>query len=164
MNQIINLRNEIESRYNLIQLIEEKTKDALNQLPEGRIKIKKRDQDTNYYLVVGDNKEKWLKKDNKELIESLIQKNYLQKVNRAAEKEIEKLDETQQNAVVMFVRFLLSQGANGGGGIHEVANDDSLAREKVRGKAKMRELGGFEKGFYIAPDFDEPLDDFAEYM
>ena len=91
MNQIINLRNEIESRYNLIQLIEEKTKDALNQLPEGRIKIKKRDQDTNYYLVVGDNKEKWLKKDNKELIESLIQKNYLQKVNRAAEKEIEKL-------------------------------------------------------------------------
>ena len=80
------------------------------------------------------------------------------------EKEIEKLDETQQNAVVMFVRFLLSQGANGGGGIHEVANDDSLAREKVRGKAKMRELCGFEKGFYIAPDFDEPLDDFAGYM
>ena len=80
------------------------------------------------------------------------------------EKEIEKLDETQQNAVVMFVRFLLSPGANGDGGIHEVANDDSLAREKVRGKAKMRKLGGFEKGFYIAPDFDEPLDDFAEYM
>ena len=82
----------------------------------------------------------------------------------ALEKEMEKLDETQQNAVVMFVRFLLSQGANGGGGIYEVANDDPQALEKVHGKGKMRELGGFEKGFYIAPDFDEPLDDFAEYM
>ena len=80
------------------------------------------------------------------------------------EKEIEKLDESQQNAVVMFVRFLLSQGTNGGGGVQEAENKDSLALEKVCGKAKMRKLGGFEKGFYIAPDFDEPLDDFAEYM
>ena len=35
------------------------------------------------------------------------------------EKEIEKLDETQQNTVVLFVRFLLSQNAAvsvGGGG------------------------------------------------
>ena len=80
------------------------------------------------------------------------------------EKEIEQLDEAQQNAVAMFVRFLLSQRANGGGGIQEVANVDSPALEKVRGKAMMRQLGGFEKGFYIAPDFDEPLDDFAEYM
>lgn len=29
---------------------------------------------------------------------------------------------------------------------------------------KPRKLGGYEKGFYMAPDFDEPLDDFAEYM
>lgn len=78
------------------------------------------------------------------------------------EKEIEKLDEAQQNAVVMFVRFLLSQGANGGSGIHEAGNEGSLAFEKVLDKTKMRKLGGFEKGFYIAPDFDEPLDDFAE--
>jgi hypothetical protein len=27
-----------------------------------------------------------------------------------------------------------------------------------------RKLGGYEKGFYIAPDFDEPIEDFAEYM
>ncbi len=82
----------------------------------------------------------------------------------ALEKEIEKLDDAQQNAVVMFVRFLLSQGTNGGGGIQEVVNDDSPVLEKGRDKAMIRKLGGFEKGFYIAPDFDAPLDDFAEYM
>ena len=27
-----------------------------------------------------------------------------------------------------------------------------------------RKLGGFERGFYMAPDFDEPLTEFAEYM
>ena len=30
--------------------------------------------------------------------------------------------------------------------------------------AGKRRLGGFEKGFYMAQDFDEPLEDFAEYM
>ena len=27
-----------------------------------------------------------------------------------------------------------------------------------------RKLGGFEEGFYMAPDFDAPLEEFAEYM
>lgn len=80
------------------------------------------------------------------------------------EKEIEKLDDAQQKAVVMFVRFLLSQGENDDGGIQETANDDSPVLERGGDKAMMRKLGGFEKGFYIAPDFDAPLDDFAEYM
>ncbi|MBR5549312.1 MAG: DUF2281 domain-containing protein, partial [Kiritimatiellae bacterium] len=29
---------------------------------------------------------------------------------------------------------------------------------------KKRKLGGFEDGFRMSPDFDEPLADFAEYM
>ena len=29
---------------------------------------------------------------------------------------------------------------------------------------KKRKLGGFEEGFSMAPDFDEPLADFAEYI
>ena len=32
------------------------------------------------------------------------------------------------------------------------------------GKIAKRRLGGFEKGFYMAPDFDAPLEEFAEYM
>lgn len=27
-----------------------------------------------------------------------------------------------------------------------------------------RKLGGYEKGFYMSPDFDEPLECFKEYM
>jgi hypothetical protein len=31
-------------------------------------------------------------------------------------------------------------------------------------KSAKRKIGGFEKGFYMAPDFDAPLKEFAEYM
>ena len=31
-------------------------------------------------------------------------------------------------------------------------------------KPAKRTLGGFEEGFYMAPDFDAPLEEFAEYM
>ena len=31
-------------------------------------------------------------------------------------------------------------------------------------KSGKRKLGGFEKGFFMAPDFDAPLEEFAEYM
>ncbi len=31
-------------------------------------------------------------------------------------------------------------------------------------KTVKRKLGGFEEGFYMAPDFDAPLEEFAEYM
>ena len=49
----------------------------------------------------------------------------------AIEKEIERLDETQQNTVVLFVRFLLSQKAAAplrllaGGGTSETARGSS---------------------------------------
>lgn len=33
-----------------------------------------------------------------------------------------------------------------------------------RRRAGGRTLGGYEDGFYIAPDFDEPLECFKEYM
>ena len=33
-----------------------------------------------------------------------------------------------------------------------------------RPKPAKRELGGFEEGFYMAQDFDAPLEEFAEYM
>ena len=77
------------------------------------------------------------------------------------EKEIEKLDETQQNTVVLFVRFLLSQkNAGNGNSYFAEIHENSLTRPKI----VDRKLGGYEKGFYIAPDFDEPIEDFAEYM
>ena len=55
------------------------------------------------------------------------------------EKEIERLDETQQNTVVLFVRFLLSQKAAaapiGGGSARPRRYDFS----RVAGRLKLRE-------------------------
>ena len=73
------------------------------------------------------------------------------------EKEIQSLDEAQQNAVVLFVRFLLSQKSADTSVIdnHSVTQSD--------GKVPL--FGAFkDKIKFIAPDFDEPLEDFAEYM
>ena len=77
------------------------------------------------------------------------------------QKEIEKLDESQQDTVVMFVRFLLSQkNASAKSSVFDNKHADGQTQSKIIN----RKLGGFEKGFYIASDFDAPLDDFAEYM
>ena len=67
------------------------------------------------------------------------------------EKEIERLDEAQQNAVVLFVRFLLSQQS---------------CKVSSRHQSKKIPLFGAlkDKIKFIASDFDEPLEDFAEYM
>ena len=36
--------------------------------------------------------------------------------------------------------------------------------QEAANKPLKRKLGGFEEGFYMAPDFDAPLEEFAEYM
>ena len=83
------------------------------------------------------------------------------------EKEFESLNDTQQKAVGYFIRFLLSQNGN--------FADDAESRVEPKPfqmdadsafavKPINRKLGGFEKGYYMAPDFDAPLPDFAEYM
>ena len=82
------------------------------------------------------------------------------------EKEMEELDEAQQNAVVMFVRFLVSQKKDG--------VPSSFSYDKPRGRVSSRAgertkkvplFGALkDKIKFIASDFDEPLSDFAEYM
>ncbi len=82
------------------------------------------------------------------------------------EKEFESLNDTQQKAVGYFIRFLLSQNGN-------LADDAECrvepnpfqvdAEPAFAGKPIDRKLGGFEKGYYMAPDFNAPLPDFAEY-
>ncbi len=82
------------------------------------------------------------------------------------EKEIDSLTDVQKEAVFLFVRFLASQdgeearhtaGHFGVSIIHEALNQNRI-------KNVERRLGGFEQNFYMAPDFDEPLAEFAEYM
>ena len=83
------------------------------------------------------------------------------------EKEYDCLTDSQQRIVGLFIRFLLSQGAEDEGYSKEfngMAYSVAVhASPKVK-KRTERKLGGFEKGFYMAPDFDKPLEDFAEYM
>ena len=82
------------------------------------------------------------------------------------EKEMEELDEAQQNAVVMFIRFLVSQKRSGGGVAGNADKPHWQGRSTSRECAKKIPLFGALKGKmkFIAPDFDEPLSDFAEYM
>ena len=83
------------------------------------------------------------------------------------EKEMEELDEAQQNAVVMFVRFLVSQKK---GGQPPVFSFDNKPRSRVSSRSRERTkkvplFGALkDKINFISSDFDEPLADFAEYM
>ncbi len=70
--------------------------------------------------------------------------------------EIEQLDETQKNAVALFVRFLATQR---GGASSDVPPEE----EPVPGPRKSM-FGALKGKMWISPDFDAPLEDFAEYM
>ena len=67
------------------------------------------------------------------------------------EKEIQGLDEAQQNAVVLFVRFLLSQKTA------DTSIIDNRSDVPLGGKVPL--FGVFKNKIkFIAPDFDEPLE------
>ena len=97
------------------------------------------------------------------------------------EREIKKLDAEQQNSVVMFVRFLLSQKVrfllSQKTSVTPCVDEGVKARVRrgaryIRGgsasqpqTAKIDFFGSLkDKIKFIAPDFDEPIEDFAEYM
>lgn len=77
------------------------------------------------------------------------------------EQEFKSLSRAQQNAVALFVQFLATQKNARIG--NPSADEDAPASPEVP-SGDIRKLGGFEKDFYMAPDFDEPIEDFAEYM
>ena len=77
------------------------------------------------------------------------------------EQEFKNLSGAQQNAVALFVQFLATQN-NARSGKPQTGEEFPPPPEVPSGD--LRKLGGFEKGFYMAPDFDEPVADFAEYM
>ena len=89
------------------------------------------------------------------------------------EREIKKLDAEQQNSVVMFVRFLLSQKTSVTPCVEEEvkAHVRRGARYRKGGSASQPQTAKIDffgslkdKIKFIAPDFDEPIEDFAEYM
>ena len=71
--------------------------------------------------------------------------------------EIEQLDETKKNAVALFVRFLAAQPDEASGDAPSSLDAVPTPRKSMFGalKGKIK---------FISPDFDAPLEDFAEYM
>lgn len=68
--------------------------------------------------------------------------------------KLEALPESLQTEVLHYIEFLAERYAN-----EEV--------EEIKDKTKKRRLFGSMKGTFVLPlpdDFDEPLDDFEEYM
>lgn len=70
--------------------------------------------------------------------------------------EIEQLDETQKNAVALFVRFLATQ--------RSVASGDVPPEEEPVPGPRKSMFGALKGKMWMSPDFDAPLEDFAEYM
>ena len=71
--------------------------------------------------------------------------------------EIEQLDETQKNAVALFVRFLAAPPDATSGDVPSSLDAVCAPRKSMFGalKGKIK---------FISSDFDAPLEDFAEYM
>lgn len=82
------------------------------------------------------------------------------------EKEIKSLNEAQRNTVAIFIRFLVAQGERE---VSSSVDGAGARRGRFSGaKGRMKKVPLFgalkDKIKFIAPDFDEPMADFAEYM
>ena len=77
------------------------------------------------------------------------------------EDKIAEIDPQYRGELLAFIEFLLYRQRNSVSANGVVRKADSVARRR---KKVGRTLGGFEDGFYMAPDFDAPLDCFKEYM
>jgi hypothetical protein len=61
-----------------------------------------------------------------------------------------------QGELLQFIDFLLVR--------QNEASSSGPANAQEQATKPKRRAGGLEGGFYMAPDFDEPLEDFADYM
>ena len=72
------------------------------------------------------------------------------------EDKIAKVSPQYRGELLAFIDFLIFKQGNG------VSSDD--AASCVVRSAPKRKAGGLTGDFYMAPDFDEPLECFKEYM
>ena len=77
------------------------------------------------------------------------------------EDKIAEISPQYRGELLAFIDFLLYRQKNS---ISVNGARRHAASSASRGKMARRPLGGFEDGFYMAPDFDEPLECFKEYM
>jgi hypothetical protein len=77
------------------------------------------------------------------------------------EDKIAEIAPQYRGELLAFIEFLLYRQKNSVSANGEARKAMSVAKRR---KGGGRILGGFEDGFYMAPDFDAPLECFKEYM
>ena len=87
----------INDRYDVLTKMISMSEKRIKNLPEGRISVKHHGKKDYYYLVRNNDKERLLKKTDNKLLKDLIQKSYLEKVIKAAEREKEYLSRIQKS-------------------------------------------------------------------
>ena len=87
------IKNEIDKRNEVVLKISEYTEKKLKNSPKGKIYVRHNKSKVYYYFSEGacGSKERMLGKKDRELISELLQKNYLDKVYKAAKNELEAL-------------------------------------------------------------------------
>jgi hypothetical protein len=70
--------------------------------------------------------------------------------------EAQGLSEDSLMEVVRFMRFIKNEH-----NLHLIASKKVTSTEE---KPKIRQAGKYRGQFHISPDFDEPLEEFREYM
>lgn len=90
---IAGIKNEIDKRNEVVLKISEYTEKRLRNSPKGKIYVKHNKSKVYYYLNEGEcgSKERLLGKNDRVLITKLLQKNYLDKVYKAAKDELDAL-------------------------------------------------------------------------
>ncbi len=86
-----NIRTDMLLRFELLSKTISDLEERLKGFPEGRINIRCYRDKVYFYLTGSGYKEKYIAPENSELISQLIQKNYLERVLRAAKKETAEL-------------------------------------------------------------------------
>ena len=79
-------------RLEIITELNKKAEEKIKAYPEGRIKVKHREKGTCYYECLNNDDDKYIHKDNTQMIIDLMQKNYLEKVVKSTRKEIAALN------------------------------------------------------------------------
>ena len=77
------------------------------------------------------------------------------------EDKIAEIAPQYRGELLAFIDFLLYRQRNSVSANDVARKATSVAQRRKRGG---RTIGGFEDGFYMAPDFDAPLECFKEYM
>lgn len=70
--------------------------------------------------------------------------------------EAQGLTEESLMEVVRFMRFIKSEH-----NLHIIPSEKAVSTED---KTRIRQAGKYRGQFHISPDFDEPLEEFREYM